>query len=89
MKLGNPNGAAALRLAGDGGAALRRSVSDNADAFAKDLAPVIGVIRAEGVMSLRGVAEALNDRGMLTRRGGRWGVSNVRNLLARLAKESE
>ena len=83
VRLGNPNGAAALRRATDGGAALRRTVSENADAFASDLAPVIEAIRAEGVTSLRGIAVALNDRGMLTRRGGRWGVSNVRNLLAR------
>ncbi|MEE3098952.1 MAG: recombinase family protein [Pseudomonadota bacterium] len=44
---------------------------------------MIEAIRAESVTSLRGIAVALNDRGMLTRRGGRWGVSNVRNLLAR------
>jgi hypothetical protein len=30
------------------------------------------------------MAAALNERGMLTRRGGRWHVSNVRNLFARL-----
>ena len=84
VKLGNPNGAAALRRSSDGGAALRRTVSENADAFAQDLAPVIEAIRAEGIASLRGIAAALNERGMLTRRGGRWGVSNVRNLLQRL-----
>ena len=85
VKLGNPNGAAALRRAGDGGAALRRTVTvtANADAFARDPVPVIEAIRAESVTSLRGIAVALNDRGLLTRRGGRWGVSNVRNLLAR------
>ncbi|MGM0583729.1 MAG: recombinase-like helix-turn-helix domain-containing protein [Pseudomonadota bacterium] len=53
-------------------------------AFARNLAPVIAELRADGVTSLRGLAEALNERGMLTRRGGRWHVSNVRNLLARL-----
>jgi hypothetical protein len=41
MKLGNPNGAAALRLAGKGGVALRASVVANADRFAEDLAPVL------------------------------------------------
>ncbi len=83
VKLGNPNGAEALKQATDGGASLREAVSENADAFARDLAPVVEAIQAEGVTSLRGIAAALNDRGMLTRRGGRWHVSNVRNLLAR------
>ena len=84
VKLGNPNGAEALRRAGKGGEALREAVSRNADAFAQDLAPVIEDIRAAGHTSLRAVAAELNDRGMLTRREGRWHVSNVRNLLARL-----
>ena len=35
-------------------------------------------------MSLRTIAVELNARGMLTRRGGRWHVSTVRNLLERL-----
>jgi hypothetical protein len=33
---------------------------------------------------LRAIAAELNDRGMLTRRGGRWHVSTVANLLDRL-----
>lgn len=85
VKLGNPNGAAALRRAGKGGAALRETVRQNADDHAAALAPVVEALRAEGHMTLRAMAEALNGRGMMTRRGGRWHVSNVRNLLARLA----
>jgi DNA invertase Pin-like site-specific DNA recombinase len=84
VRLGNPNGAAALRRAGKGGAALRATVSANADAFARDLAPVIADIRAQRITTLRGIAGALNDRGMRTRRGGRWQVSNVKGLLGRL-----
>jgi DNA invertase Pin-like site-specific DNA recombinase len=83
-KLGNPNGASALRRAGNGGAALRAAVARNADRHAKDLAPVLEDLRMQGVTSLRHIADALNDRGMLTRRGGQWHVSNVRNLLLRL-----
>jgi len=41
VRLGNPNGAAALRRAGKGTAALRAAVAANADAFAQDLAPLI------------------------------------------------
>ena len=83
-RLGNPNGAAALRRAGKGGAALRATVAQNADRHAKDLALVIGVVRAAGAMPLRAFAAELNARGMLTRRGGVWHVSTVRNLLDRL-----
>jgi DNA invertase Pin-like site-specific DNA recombinase len=66
VKLGNPNGAAALRRAGKGGVALREAVTRNAEAHARDLAPVLEDLRAEGIMSLRAVAEALNERGMPT-----------------------
>lgn len=83
-KLGNPNGAAALKRAGKGGTALRATVVANADRFAQDVKPVIDDLRGQDVTTLRATAAALNDRGMLTRRGGAWQVSNVRNLLRRL-----
>jgi DNA invertase Pin-like site-specific DNA recombinase len=86
VKLGNPNGAAALRRAGKGGAALRATVAANADAHAWDLAPVVADLRAGGATSLRAIAAGLNARGMRTRRGGRWHVSNVANLLDRLGE---
>lgn len=84
VRLGNPNGAAALRRCDDGGRSLRRTVSANADRFAADLAPVIADVRNSGATSLRAIAAELNDRGILTRRGARWHVSNVRNLMVRL-----
>lgn len=85
VRLGNPNGAAALRKAGKGGAALRATVTANAEAFARDLKPVLADIRAQGHTSLRAIAAELNARGIRTRRGGTWGVGNVRGVLARLA----
>ncbi|SFG40934.1 Site-specific DNA recombinase [Palleronia marisminoris] len=84
VKLGNPNGAAALRRAGKGGAALREAVRCNADAFAVEVMPVVEEIRAAGSTSLRAVVAELNARGIRTRRGGQWHVSTVRNLLRRL-----
>jgi DNA invertase Pin-like site-specific DNA recombinase len=84
VRLGNPNGAAALRRAGKGGAPLRAAIARNADRHARDLAQVIEDIRAAGSTSLRSIATELNVRGMLTRRGGRWHVSTVMNLLDRL-----
>ena len=75
VMIGNPNAAAALR----------KAASRNADDYARGIAPVIVRLRSEGVTLLRGLAEALSDQGMMTLRGGRWHVSNIRNLLARLA----
>jgi len=86
VKLGNPNGAAALKAAGKGGAALRATVTANADAHAADLADVLADIRAQGHQTLRAMASELNRRGILTRRGGWWHVSSVMNLLARLER---
>ncbi|TMV83556.1 hypothetical protein FGG78_22665 [Thioclava sp. BHET1] len=80
----NPNGAAALRRTGKGGAPLREAVSRNADRHAEGLAPVLADIREEGHTSLRAIAAELNARGMLTRRGGQWQVSNVGNLIRQL-----
>ena len=84
VKLGNPNGAAALRQSEDGGAFLRKAVAANADEFAEDLVPTVADIRAAGHLTLRAIADQLSTRGIRTRRGGRWHVSNVRNLLARI-----
>ena len=40
-------------------------------------------LRRAGITSYRGIADAFNNRGIRTARGGRWQVSNVRNLIAR------
>ena len=53
VRLGNPNGAAALRRAGTGGVPLRAAIARNADRHAQDLAPVVADIRAGGASSLR------------------------------------
>ncbi|WP_268885819.1 recombinase family protein [Fuscibacter oryzae] len=37
-------------------------------------------------MSLRAIAAELNARGIRTRRGGQWGVSNAGALIGRLAR---
>ncbi|MBL4930188.1 recombinase family protein, partial [Tabrizicola sp. KVB23] len=43
-------------------------------------------IRASGALSLRAIAAELNARGIRTRRGGQWGVSNAGALIGRLAR---
>jgi DNA invertase Pin-like site-specific DNA recombinase len=82
-KFSNPNGAASLRRAGNGGAALRAVVSKNAERFAEDLAPVLADIREAGHHSLRAIAAELTRRGIRTRRGGAWDVGNVKGLVGR------
>lgn len=84
VKLGNPNGAAAIRRAGKGNVAGVEAVKDNAQRYAMDLAGTVGEIRASGNTSLPTIAAELNARHIQTRRGGRWHASSVRNLLARL-----
>ena len=84
QRLGNPNGAAAFRRAGKGNAAALGAVTANATARAVELLPTVGRLRADGVVSLGGIAAALNADGILTARGGRWHASSVRNLLARI-----
>ena len=54
-----------------------------AAARAKDLAPVIAAIRAEGIATATGIAKALNERGIPTARGGKWQAVQVQRLLGR------
>lgn len=83
-RLGNPNGAAALRRAGKGNTASVDTIKGNADAFAGDLKEVLEDIRAGGATSLAAIAGELNARHIRTARGGKWHASSVRNLEARL-----
>ena len=62
---------------------LRAVIARSADRHARDLVPVVEDIRSCGATSLRAIAAELNARGMLRRRGGRWHVSTVLNLLDR------
>jgi DNA invertase Pin-like site-specific DNA recombinase len=78
-KLGNP------RNASDAAAAGRRAQIAAAEAFATTVLPIVRSLQKAGVTSYRGIAAALNGRGVRTARGGRWQVSNVRNLLTRSA----
>lgn len=83
---------AALQAAKARGTALGRTGVDRArenreaaDAFAKEVSPVIAEVRGQGITSVRKIADALNDRGITTPRGGRWHATSVQRLLERLA----
>jgi DNA invertase Pin-like site-specific DNA recombinase len=85
VRLGNPNGADALRRAARGNAAGLQALRGAADEHARNLGPVVAALAAEGKTSLGSIAFALNERGILAPRGGQWFKSSVANLLARLA----
>jgi DNA invertase Pin-like site-specific DNA recombinase len=84
VKLGNPNGARALRGLGNGRAIV--GAKAKADAHMVRVVPVIETIRREGATGLRGIAEQLNRQGILTARGGRWYATTVKNLLDRVTR---
>jgi hypothetical protein len=57
--------------------------ASEADRFAANVRPIVEAIRASGVTTLAGIAEALNARGIRSARGGSWRVSSVQNLMTR------
>ncbi len=76
VKLGNPNIAMA-RAKG------QQVIKSKADKHAKNILPVITAIRDAGVTSLRGIANALNQRGINTARGGSWHAASVGRIIQR------
>jgi DNA invertase Pin-like site-specific DNA recombinase len=85
VRLGNPNGAAALRRSGIGNTAGVTAVKAKATERARALAGTILEIQRQGAGSLCAIASELNMRHILTSRGGRWHASTVRNLMQRLS----
>jgi len=83
-KLGNPNGASALRRAAKGNASALETIRRNADSFAEEIAPIIADIRSAGFNSLPMIASELNRRHIQTQRGGKWYPTSVKNLLERI-----
>jgi DNA invertase Pin-like site-specific DNA recombinase len=75
-RLGNPNIAEAA-------ARGKAAVTAGADKFADNVLPIIGAIKAGGITTLQGIAEALNARGIKTARGGRWHITTVARLISR------
>ena len=58
-----------------------------ADRFAANVVPVIRDFERAGVITLQGIADALNARGIRTARGRRWYATTVRNVLDRAVVE--
>jgi DNA invertase Pin-like site-specific DNA recombinase len=68
------------RQAAAKGVTVRRM---KADRHAANVLPIIRDIEAAGITTLKGLAEALNSRGIRTARGGRWYATTVKNVMQR------
>jgi DNA invertase Pin-like site-specific DNA recombinase len=79
-------------LGGDKGAVMKpeisalgvKAVKDRSRQKARDVAPIVAQIRAEGAVSLRAIAAGLNARGVPAPRGGLWQAKSVQRVLERL-----
>jgi len=78
--LGNRSNAAHAAALG------RQAQTDEAARFARNVLPVIEAIRRSGVATLVGIADALNARGLRSARGGKWHVSGVQSVLAKVGR---
>jgi DNA invertase Pin-like site-specific DNA recombinase len=65
----------------------RSAITAHADQRADNVLPIIEAIKASGVTSYKGIAEALNSRGIPTARQGRWEATTVRRVVLRRRKD--
>jgi DNA invertase Pin-like site-specific DNA recombinase len=85
VKLGNPNGARALRGKQMGNKEAVAAVKANAQHHAESVMERIEEVRREmGATSLHAIAAALNERGVRTPRGGQWYAASVQRVLERV-----
>jgi DNA invertase Pin-like site-specific DNA recombinase len=85
VKLGNPNGARALRGKQVGNKQAIAVVKASAANRAANLKGIVDDLRTQGIKSIRTIAAELNARGILTPRAGAWHPTSVARLLARLS----
>lgn len=85
IKLGNPNGARALKGKQVGNKQAVATVKANAVQRASNLGGIVSDLRNQGITSVRALTQELNARGVLTARGGAWHPTSVARLLSRLS----
>ena len=73
VKFGTPNPGKGVERSGE-------VVKFNADRCAERVIAIINDLRAKGHASFREIAQALNEMGVKTARGGEWFASTVRNI---------
>jgi hypothetical protein len=84
VRLGNPNGARALRGKQVGNKQAVAAVKASAEQRATNLRAIVDDLKAQGFSSVRAIADQLNERGILTPRGGAWHPTSAARLLSRL-----
>jgi DNA invertase Pin-like site-specific DNA recombinase len=85
IKLGNPNGARALRGKQVGNKQAVTTVRANAKQRAENLRAIVDDLKSQGTFTVRAMAAELNTKGILTPRGGTWHPTSTARLLARLS----
>jgi DNA invertase Pin-like site-specific DNA recombinase len=83
VRLGNPHGNRFLIAAGRGNTAALAAQQAVAAKHRARVLPIIAVIRSSGITSAHGIARELDQRGILTLRGGHWRGETVRAILGR------
>lgn len=83
-RLGNPNGAEALRKARKGNKAAVAEIVKGADERAEGYRDLLADVQACGHLSLSAIAAEFNRREIEAPRGGLWYPASVTRLLARL-----
>uniref|UniRef100_E6VMK5 Resolvase domain n=1 Tax=Rhodopseudomonas palustris (strain DX-1) TaxID=652103 RepID=E6VMK5_RHOPX len=85
-KLGNPNGARALRGRQTGNAEAVARIKQKAQQRATDLNGIIEDFRRSGISAVRAITDELNRQGINAPRGGQWHPTAVQRMLKRLPK---
>lgn len=85
VKLGNPNGARALRGKQAGNREAVARLKADAQQRAEDLRGIVDAMRAKGVTSVRALASELTVQGIPAPRGDTWHPTAVARLLTRLS----
>lgn len=86
VKLGNPNGARALKGKQTGNAEAVAKIKEKAAQRAMGLQGIVEGIKRSGITSVRAIAEELNRQGVLSPRGGAWHPTAVARLLSRISE---
>jgi hypothetical protein len=73
-----------MKLRGRGNKEAVEALKAKADATAQRLKTVFHALQAEGVTTIRGMAEALNKRGVLSPLGRSWHANTVVRVAKRL-----
>jgi DNA invertase Pin-like site-specific DNA recombinase len=85
-RLGNPNGAKALRKARKGNTAAVAEIVRGADERAEEYRETLKDVQASGYLSFSAIAAELNRREIEAPRGGSWYPASVSRLVLRLSE---